>query len=400
MNTVKKQQVKEKNNQDQGFTLIDLAIGLLVLSVMIVPLMQLYNIYQQQKTQDELQNLFNAKLNHAFIQYFYSNTADRLPCPADPTLPRTDTAYGVGDCASPNVVGFDDVTNDTYVGMIPFKDLNIPEEYIYDPWHNKITYVTPVERTSPIASPINIFFVARDPVDNSCEPDVLATNTMTANHFALISHGKNGRGAYNASGTLTAPCLTAASATAESPNCEYRLGKDFKSHECRRNDHTDIREFDDYVMGYNISIDSDWVRSSATSNGISNSGRYIGIHTPSLADVTDALTVNGNILLQNNSTDPTRNGELHVNRICDLNASNDESAAFCMHANLIGGDEDAMECGTAASVQPDAYVSGAAARGFRNNRIDCEPEIQGLSGSCTVNNPASGISSTGVLICP
>lgn len=77
---------------ENGFTLIDVAVALLVIGILAAPLVQQYRIWlltsKQQLTAGRAQNA-----RDAIEQYYFVN--NRYPCPADPRLGPSDADFGV-----------------------------------------------------------------------------------------------------------------------------------------------------------------------------------------------------------------------------------------------------------------------------------------------------------------
>ena len=88
-------------HQQQGFTLVELAIVLVIVALLTSGLMM--GITAQRKSADnsdaqrQLENIREALLGFAM-------TNGRLPCPALPNLPNTDGNAGKENCAQPHGV--------------------------------------------------------------------------------------------------------------------------------------------------------------------------------------------------------------------------------------------------------------------------------------------------------
>jgi len=292
-----------------GFSLLELAIVMLIGGMMMSSLISLMNsVASNSKSRANIDKLNSVKLS--FTQFFQKN--NRLPCPANPTLDSTNPQYGVEsinqstglcdytltlqgvsiDAGFKNHIlsgskitrlGVDQVSyamQDTIkhkiiFGTIPFKTLGVSQNYMYDEYNNKITYITAQGyatnrfiSTSPmykkmswtrIALPSKFYQtkqicsmvetqsslndnICTEIISSNClsatDENPLIINTLVADGFyrndsgihsgdtiintcrmdlqdysknyitrenlayALISHGKNGLGAWNKSGTL------------------------------------------------------------------------------------------------------------------------------------------------------------------------------------------------------
>ncbi len=244
------QSVINKRRNESGVFLVELALVILVMGFAIAVSMPLYSSYSQRNSL--LQN--NKRIDIiAKALSNYTQNRFRLPCPADST-PAAGELYGVE-----RVAGCLGVVADRH-GIVPYRTLGLPEQYAKDAYGNFFTYVVSrdfvtdnrfnvvpntVHRRlahlvagdnttgnyalmpkSQFCAPIN-FNVADDVVVNQGIPAVplydqvrdsvgaLTTtraagpNANLANRdlnvttvaVAIVSHGANGAGAYQADGT-------------------------------------------------------------------------------------------------------------------------------------------------------------------------------------------------------
>ena len=181
-----------------GFTLIELGVVLFILTLLLgtllVPLatqVDRSNINATQKSLDEIKE--------ALIGFALAN--GRLPCPADPTIATGLANAGVerATCTGANVNG-----------VLPWTTLGVNET---DAWGRRYTYrVTP---SFADAIPANTFTPpggcapTPPPTQSSfalcSQGDITVTdgssNIATQIPAVVVSHGKNGYGAYTSSGT-------------------------------------------------------------------------------------------------------------------------------------------------------------------------------------------------------
>ncbi|MBU0858954.1 MAG: type II secretion system GspH family protein [Alphaproteobacteria bacterium] len=140
--------------KQHGFTLVELAITLLILSLFLVAVIGLYQKSEQQDrvrvTNQRMQMIVQALSSHA-------ETAGRLPCPARPEINDTTFGWEAGITAADLTVDagvrpFGSCTNTSNIpanndttGIVPFLSLNLPPQAIRDGWGNYFTYaVSPV----------------------------------------------------------------------------------------------------------------------------------------------------------------------------------------------------------------------------------------------------------------
>lgn len=137
-----------------GFTLMEVAVSLLILSIFLAAGIALYQKSEQQRrvliTQQRMDDIIRALSTHV-------ESAGRLPCPADPGI--NDMRFGwewnvtlnqltiasatrpVGSCSN---VANNPAQNEV-TGIVPFQSLNLPPAAIRDGWGRYFTYsVSPV----------------------------------------------------------------------------------------------------------------------------------------------------------------------------------------------------------------------------------------------------------------
>ena len=189
-------------SDSRGFTLAEVAVAVVIVALllagMMIPLtaqIELRNTADTQRTLGEIKE--------AIIGFTLAN--GRLPCPADGTIAAGAANAGAEQCANS-------------FGVVPWAALGVPET---DAWGRRFSYrVSPIftdavgttfntAGQSPACTP------TPTPVQSSfalCSLGNLTVNTRSDTHATvalgpalpavIVSHGKNGYGAYNTRGTL------------------------------------------------------------------------------------------------------------------------------------------------------------------------------------------------------
>lgn len=206
-----------------GFTLVEMAMVLAIIGVII------YGSVKFSAASFEMSNYRTTKTQMAAIKdalQLYYETYGYLPCPAQPDAATNAAAFGVaswtggvagvGACNASNIL----VPTGAYIGVIPNRTLNLPDAYVFDGWGNRITYVVDANGTlsAQWATTTPTIAGAYCPYDSSATTALTikdnsnstfaSANTITATPiYILISHGKNGIGSWNRSGTrVTTTC--------------------------------------------------------------------------------------------------------------------------------------------------------------------------------------------------
>jgi prepilin-type N-terminal cleavage/methylation domain-containing protein len=254
----------------KGFTLLELSVVLLIISVVMGGIMALFNQsidkQQLQETQTKMTAIQKALLD-------YRLAFNRIPCPADVTqnMDATSNNYfgaeaansgtcisgtpaanfsiaastftgtttnasavvtsvsstaglsvgtlvsGTGIAAGSAIASIDSATqitldtaatatnagitisrNTVVGGMVPTKALQLPDDYAIDGWGRRIMYMVDVNLTA--ASGFTNVPVTDSATNRITVNDVAGNAKTTSAVYLLLSHGKNGHGAYTRGG--------------------------------------------------------------------------------------------------------------------------------------------------------------------------------------------------------
>ena len=214
-------------NQQKGFTLVEMAIVLMIVGLLLggllVPLsaqMEQRNVTETRKQLDEIQQ---ALVGFAIIN-------GRLPCPAQATVVTGQTnagmeAFNGNTCTCLILTGVNntvadnsatkvacDLTATAVTGVLPWVTLGVNET---DAWGNRYTYRVTKDFADAVVSST---FTSNCPVGTTATQSSFAlcsignlnvlsaappaANTTIASNVptVIISHGKNGAGAYTQQG--------------------------------------------------------------------------------------------------------------------------------------------------------------------------------------------------------
>lgn len=209
--------MRRRESKDAGFTLIELAIVLVIISFMLGGIVAYgYGIVQQQRisnTQKYLRHVTEAL--GAYVEKY-----GHLPCPTDITLSVDDAAYGfgVGTGVDPNSVGGGCTENLIalraggvqvgYMGAVPYKILGVPYAVTEDGWGRRLVYAVDVNMTWEGALPdfADGFKDTRgqgvqvEPRLEVLRRSGIGVPVTDEAAFVLFSTGKNGAGGWGKSG--------------------------------------------------------------------------------------------------------------------------------------------------------------------------------------------------------
>lgn len=341
----------EPQKNDGGFTLIELAMVMIIMGLIAGPLIQYYALYYQNKMRQD--TLDNIEADKAEISFFFNNTV-RYPCPSDRALPITDPNFGrefhvtcdptaVG-LVAPNtctasggiclVAGNRDLSNPPdgdmtdaneliIIGGIPIASLRdtnlnqISNELAVDSWGNKLTYAVSHSLTTTATYKFNEGQIKA--------VDEFGADTAGINndaHYVLISHGKNGKGAFRATGT-TIPFACGSSLGIDDENCDN--DGTFMSALGQYEGNT-ANYFDDYTYFMVNKSSSIWAFIPSTGHLYNLNSGNVGVNTTAPGDKLD---VSGTLRANNN---------VKAAQICK------KTGGGCFPISAITGDTTDMRC--------------------------------------------------------
>lgn len=194
-----------KTLKSRGFTLLELSLVLLIISIMVGGVMTILTQKVRAEKQAQMQEKFDT-IKDAMMNF--ARTYERLPCPSDLTLAVTAANFGIeglnpGACtAGSPAATFASAGNAVYGGSVPTEALGLPYQYAFDPWGNRLLYA--VDKNMTINTSLTAFRTY-PPTSTSIgaitildkEGDTLTSTAI----YVILSFGPNGHGAYGLGGT-------------------------------------------------------------------------------------------------------------------------------------------------------------------------------------------------------
>lgn len=225
----------------KGFTLLELSIVILIVGILAIPIFRLYESYLLRK------EMIVTRDNVEMAVTGLALAINRSPCPSDRSIPEGAPNYGVEQCNLGTIPPCTDaglqgicLATSTFdrdldgnldqiiIGGVPLFYLEglglkkvdyMDGSSILDGWNNKLTYAVSANITPPGR---NIEVVKRDfaaGVISAIDENGNPTAGINGNAlFVVVSHGKDGRGAFNKSGVANDNCLPGPSLRGE--NCD------------------------------------------------------------------------------------------------------------------------------------------------------------------------------------
>ncbi|MCB1651814.1 MAG: hypothetical protein KDI46_07165 [Alphaproteobacteria bacterium] len=348
-----------KVNKQDGFTLIDVTIMLLVIGFIVAPMIQVYHQWQQRNERSSTLGKIQA-IEQATQEFYFANKY--YPCPADPRLGPGNANFGIearlppvapatlGNCANP-VMG-PGAPDAVLYGSIPFATLGLDEKTGLDAWNNKMAYaVSPLQTHDTTYTANGGVIRVNHPFITGPDPNT-GENSKQANpspnaaniHLIIFSYGETGAGAYTYGGAQPVPCPNGpAPGTGPEGDAENCDGDDtfrFAQHLYNTNAVPDF--YDDLMYAdetaWTQEPNTAWVAGNNPGQLGSDIG-YVGVNNPNPQAELDIV---GNILADNTDTENDATdgklGNVYATEFCD------ENRDACMDPNTIAGEDPNMRC--------------------------------------------------------
>lgn len=384
---------------DAGFSLVEIAVAMVIIGLMVATALQTYKIYRHTKIMAENDSNM-AGIELALGKFVATN--GRYPCPMPQRLSAGDAAYGFEDCTFDPATDCDvddpaskmlcvarsDLDDETWldggnwlldidevmVGAIPFQTIGIPMKMGLDGWGRRFTYAVSRKLTQPAAAAeelnarrairIEQQFIDKTPTSPTYQQfvrslDLDSEDNQVPDDIVVLSHGANGIGAWTADGTQFLACPSGA-LPSENMNCAaynapYNIAFVDPKGELVRGG-GDYQN-DDILMRRIWNETNYWTYDTT---GIFNRFRYsaaVGKATPEYA-----VDVEGNVRI---SGDGINDGKLNVERICSGEAGGADKD--CFYPERIGG---------------EGMVCNGLATGFYGGEIGADGDNEGGKPKC------------------
>ena len=192
----------------KGFSLVELSVVLVVIGITLGGALDIATrkteadkIYETESKIETIEKMIAQSLN----------VENRLPCPANAATSFSDANFGTdGTASTSGCTNSNFNSSNAYAGTIPINFLSLPEDYMFDAWGRRLTYIVDYrlansDTTNPLCdgSSSGNFSLCFRYTDNGSIIINDASSNIRSNQVAyvIISHGKNGSGAWNYTGT-------------------------------------------------------------------------------------------------------------------------------------------------------------------------------------------------------
>lgn len=340
---------------NKGFSLLDICIFLMVAGLIIGGMLAFYKSYIDKKS---ISVTVTAMVRASAAINDYIVLHGRYPRPASLIAVQGDATFGAegptapplcndpawrtttGMCLSPG--------GTVLVGTIPFAILGINPDTAIDFWHSRIVYAVTLSQTDTVTyAPTGAGAITVQALNQTVTPatvDTIAdavTMVPIGHDMILLSHGREGRGAYTRDGVLAAACDAA---LMEGINCDYTETFLLDSHPTipqsgSRSYMAGPSYYDDFTLVQRAVSGDNWRRSQnpLSPNFLVTEVDRIGVGTNAMP--TTRLEIVGDL---------RATGEIRADDFC-----RDTGGVDCFTPEMIAGSMPQMDCGTSAFVLGD-----------------------------------------------
>ena len=305
--------------QNEGFTLLDLAIALVVFGLLAGAFFSAASIYVKQKRAENMEVRLDA-VSTAMARYIKKDPNDasdpgRFPCPASLTVPQGAAGYGVEVCPnfSATYAAGDDLggvlvlsgpSGLVLAGAIPTATLGINGNLMLDEYGNRFTYAVTmdlVREDALLEEPAYSPAITRHYKEEL--PDKTIVDKVAAVNFMIISHGPDGAGSYTKYGKRNGNAcrITDPIGMGDSRNCVWQTNFEptFRDEAYTYSTATTAGFYDDLAIHLLGEDQTGWWQSSddaggniVAKNNIENIGIGPGIINPvQTVDVAGAIKI-------------------------------------------------------------------------------------------------------------
>ncbi|MEO0348284.1 MAG: type II secretion system protein, partial [Pseudomonadota bacterium] len=192
------------NKYYKGFSLLELAIVLVVVAIIATIMIDIVRLNHQATDVAKATREKMAIIEQAMSQFVFEQ--QRLPCPSTVELAISDNNFGweqrdgsfncnPGNANMPTTAGIS-------AGAVPFKTLGLDQKYSYDQWGKRLVYVVPLSCAKSSSEDASSFNSVCGSAGHLLEVQGAhsGSNLESNAAYVLLSAGKYGHGAINAQG--------------------------------------------------------------------------------------------------------------------------------------------------------------------------------------------------------
>ena len=191
---------------NKAFTILEMSVVMAIIAVLISSGLTMVTS-SLEKERVKITNERLAAVQSAITRY--AQQFKLLPCPAGGDLAVSHAEFGrgmgtnTGTCTATDLISIAATAGGNIViGTVPTAELGIEPIFMLDGWNRKITYVVDERLT------LNSNYIGATVGNIIIQGEMAPPNISDKSAVAIISHGKNGHGAWRLKGTKTVSVAT------------------------------------------------------------------------------------------------------------------------------------------------------------------------------------------------
>ena len=213
----------------RGFTIIEIAVVMIVAGSLLAFLGSALNDAQQKKRVSVTEYRLERIKTHMGL---YLTKRKKLPCPAPLNAEPGTAMFGreagpLNDCrgtggafnGTHRRVGADGTANAVRFGSVPVRDLDLPDDMLVDGWGNRITYAVTINQATLMPPAVQYTPTGGNIEVVGVDGATSVLSTPNSAHYVVISHGADQQGARRIVGVGGAINCDPAAANLQNENC-------------------------------------------------------------------------------------------------------------------------------------------------------------------------------------
>lgn len=207
--------ITHQRQNNAGFSLIELSVVMVIVSILLVGVLQAYRIYDE-KSKIERMNILMTTLDQNIMSFLKKE--GRLPCPAPVDGAAAGNNFDSESCSgATNVAGTSG--GRVLIGKIPAASLGLSNDYMRDTYGSYITYAVTEAATTSASGVVGAIRVREENIDRTAGSSTFGELVELENHtnvaYLFVSAGRTKAGAFTHEGTR----LNCSTNTKDGENC-------------------------------------------------------------------------------------------------------------------------------------------------------------------------------------
>ncbi len=203
--------MKKRRQSTAGFSLIEIAVVMVIVGVMFAAAIQAYMVYQEKSLQERTDHALSTI--EQTLDAFYK-AERRFPCPAPVNGATPGNDYDTENCSSGFTRANGANGEPILIGKLPAATLGLKNSYMKDVYQSYLTYAVTEAATTTGGRGHGAIILKEEEIDRAAGSPTQGELVEIEEHrnisYLVISAGKTRKGAYDHSGAQPIACSGAA----------------------------------------------------------------------------------------------------------------------------------------------------------------------------------------------